>query len=184
MSRREPISTPRLSLVPLDAATAADLVDGRDGVVVAGDLVTDSATTGPLVAGRGWPHADTLDGLVAALASGDADALPWLVVLLDPAQSSAAIVIGDVGWKGTPGPDGQVEIGYGLAAPYRRRGLATEAVGAFVDWLTARADVRQIDAEAHAGNLASRRLLERLGFSIELVDDGYVWYRRTAIDRS
>lgn len=183
MSRREPISTPRLTLVPLDAASAAELVEGRNGALVAGDLVTDSSAAGPLVAGRGWPHADTLDGLVGALASGDADALPWLVVLLDPDQSNAAFVIGDVGWKGTPGLDGRVEIGYGLAAPYRGEGLATEAVGAFVDWLAARPDVLRIDAEVHVGNVASRRLLESLGFTIELVEAGYVWYGRSTPKR-
>ncbi len=163
MSLRTPIRTTRLMLVPLDPETAAELVAGRDG---------------GLVAGRGWPHADTVDGLMASLNSGDADALPWLVVLDD---GDEPCVIGDVGWKGTPGPARRVEIGYGLAVPYRRKGYATEAVGAYVKWLESRADVVQIDAEVRADNVASRRLLERLGFTVALVEGSYIWYGRSAV---
>lgn len=164
MSLRATIRTPRIALVPLDPATAAELVAGRDG---------------GLVAGRGWPHADTVDSLLAGLHGGNVDALPWLVLLV--VDSDEPCVIGDVGWKGTPGPDGRVEIGYGLAAPYRRQGYATEAVGAFVGWLEACADVVQIDAEVRADNVASRRLLECLGFTIALVEGHFIWYGRTAV---
>lgn len=91
-----------------------------------------------------------------------------------------ACVIGDLGWKGVPGPDGTVEIGYGVAVPYRGQGYATEAVAALLGWLDARPDVRLVRAEALADNLASRRLLTRLGFAVERVDDPYVWYERRA----
>lgn len=164
MSLRTTIRTPRMELVPVDPATAAEIVAGRDG---------------GLVPGRGWPHADTVDGLLAGLHGGDVDALPWLVLLADD-SSGEPCVIGDVGWKGTPGPDRRVEIGYGLAAPYRRKGYATEAVGAFVGWLDTRADVAQIDAEVRADNLASRRLLDRLGFAVTLVEGNFIWYSRSA----
>lgn len=168
MSRRETIRAERVTLVPLDAVAAAELVAGRGG---------------GLQTARGWPHADTLDAVRAGLATGDADALPWLVLLTDDAMAPGEpLVVGDLGWKGTPSPDGRVEIGYGIAAPYRRKGLATAAVAAFVDWLEARSDVRCVDAEVHADNVASRRLLERLGFTIEVVEGGYVWYGRSRPD--
>ena len=67
---REPISTPRLVLVPVAPETAA--------AIVAGDL------TG-IAAGSGWPHADTLDGL--RMGGG------WLVTL-------DGVVIGDCGTHG------------------------------------------------------------------------------------
>lgn len=164
MTRRETIRTPRLALVPLGRATAAELVAGRDG---------------GLVTHRGWPHADTLDAIAGGLTSGDCDALPWLVLLAD--DTIGAGVIGDLGWKGTPGPDGRVEIGYGLAGPYRGKGYATEAVGAFVDWLAECPDIQQVDAEVRADNLASRRLLERLGFTVALVEGNFIWYGRSAV---
>ena len=56
-------------------------------------------------------------------------------------------MIGDAGWKGRPGPDGTAEIGYGLAARYRGRGYATEALEALVSWMVARPDCARLTAE-------------------------------------
>lgn len=57
-----------------------------------------------------------------------------------------------------------VEIGYGVDKAFRGRGLATEAVGALVDWGRGRADVDVFLAETLTANLASRRVLEKRGF--------------------
>jgi RimJ/RimL family protein N-acetyltransferase len=155
--RREPIVTERLVLEPLTlAATTA---------MLAGDVAE-------LRPAPGWPHADTIDALTAFAAAGarDEDG-PWLVRLRETGQ-----VIGDLGPKGGPGPDGTAEIGYGLAVPYRGRGYGTEAVGALAGWLLAREDCSRVIAEVLADNLASRRLLERLGFTLERHDSPYVWY--------
>src|SRR5262245_58867583 len=69
--------------------------------------------------------------------------------------------------KGWVDDDGRVEIAYELRGPHRGKGLGSEAVGALVDWLRYQPDVRAVVAEAHVGNTASRRLLERLGFQPE-----------------
>lgn len=165
--QRETIHSRRLTLVPLDSAQAEDLLVGEFG---------------DLVAGAGWPHADTLDGIRAAVEATDADALPWLVQLTAGPDAYAVldgpVVIGDLGWKGVPGPGGEVEIGYGIAGPYRRRGYGAEAVRALLGWLDARPDVTRLSAEVRADNVGSRRLLERLGFTLERVDGAYLWYQR------
>ncbi len=57
-----------------------------------------------------------------------------------------------------------VEIGYGVDEAFRGRGLATEAVGALVDWGRGREDVDAILAETLTANLPSRRVLEKCGF--------------------
>ncbi|MBQ7109749.1 MAG: GNAT family N-acetyltransferase [Thermoguttaceae bacterium] len=57
-----------------------------------------------------------------------------------------------------------VEIGYGVDEAFRGRGLATEAVGALVDWGREREDVGVIVAETSTANLPSRRVLEKCGF--------------------
>lgn len=57
-----------------------------------------------------------------------------------------------------------VEIGYGVDEALRGRGLATEAVGALVDWGRDREDVGVIFAETLTANLPSRRVLEKNGF--------------------
>lgn len=112
----------------------------------------------PFDVGRGWPHADTADAL-RPVASSDDGAGTFLIV-------ADGLVVGDCGWYGPPGDDGEVEIGYGLAAPYRGRGLGTAAVRELLEWLRTQPEVRRVVAETSADNVASRRLLDRLGFTL------------------
>lgn len=145
-----------MRLVPCSVALARAVVDG--------DL---SGVT----AGRGWPHADTLDALRPYAEHGSDDLPgPFLVVHDD-------VVVGDCGWYGPPDDTGTVEIGYGLAAPYRGRGLGTEAVRALLDWLATQPGIRTVVARTDTTNLASRRLLERLGFTVESTEGNAVTYR-------
>lgn len=155
MRDREPIHTARLVLVPVGAAAAA--------AVVAGDL-------SGVAAGAGWPHTDTLDGLRLGLEHGTD--LGWFVTL-------DGLVVGDCGTHGTPDSSGAVEIGYGLAGAYRGRGLGTELCRALTAWLLGRPDVRRVVACTHAAaNPASRRVLEKSGFTFDRDSDGMAWYVR------
>lgn len=65
--------------------------------------------------------------------------------------------------------DEPVEIGYWLGKPYWGRGYMTEAVGAVVPHAFAAFGVDRIVASVFVGNPASRRVLERCGFT---------WYGR------
>ena len=150
------IESEHLVLAPIPRADALALLAGRE--------------VPTLVAGCGWPTADTLGGLALevtqAVASHETDDTGdtanhtgWFVVL----RSSGA-VIGDCGWLGGPNADGTAEIGYGLAAPYRGRGYGTEAVGALVSWCRRQPGVRRLVADVLPANAASRRLLASLSF--------------------
>ncbi len=86
------------------------------------------------------------------------------------------IVVGELGTKAPPDEAGVVEIGYGLAAPSRGRGLGTRAVRLLVAMLLARPDVTAVAAEVAIDNLASKRLLERLGFRLIARGDGHLRY--------
>lgn len=119
--------------------------------------------------GRGWPHENTLDALRAAMTSED-DAT-WLIRL-----AATGEVIGDCGTKGPQDPSGTTEIGYGLAGPWRCRGYGGEAVRALVGWAFTQPGFRRLTAEVCQDNLASRRLLERLGFGLYRVEGAHVWY--------
>ena len=123
--------------------------------------------TGGRAAGRGWPHPDTGAGLAFSESGG----WTWLILDADGA------VVGECGTK-TPPWAGSVEIGYGLAAPSRGHGLGTRAVRALTTWLAARPDVHRVEAYVATDNLASRRLLERLGFAIDRLDGEEVVYAR------
>jgi RimJ/RimL family protein N-acetyltransferase len=120
----------------------------------------------------GWPHADTAAGLGFAADDGQGPAWTWLVIDDD------GRIAGECGVKGPPGPDGVVEIGYGLAGPSRGHGLGGRAVTALVEQVAARPQVRRVDARVATGNVASRRVLERLGFTLVEVDRVELRYTR------
>ncbi len=120
--------------------------------------------------GAGWPHADTADALRPLAEHGaEGDDGGWLIVV-------DGQVIGDCGWRGGPDPDGDAELGYGLSDRYRGQGLGTRAVAVMADWCAGQPGVARLTAEVLPGNLASRRLLERLGFREEGITAGYVRY--------
>ena len=126
-----------------------------------------TSPTGGLATAPGWPHADTEAGLAFAASGGWA----WLIVDDD------GRVAGGCGVKCPPGPDGVVEIGYGLAGQSRGRGLGGRAVSALLHELRGRTGVRLIEARVVADNVASRRLLERLRFECVDVEGAEVLYR-------
>ena len=146
------LRTEHLVLAPVQATEARAVLAGEPSVPV----------------GPGWPLADTVETLRAALEYGGD--LGWFV-LLDGA------VIGDCGVHGGVDSDGDLEIRYGIAVPHRRRGYATEVVGALVQWAWGQPEVRRVVARrVLADNVASRRALERCGFTLTDADARYVAY--------
>jgi ribosomal-protein-alanine N-acetyltransferase len=71
--------------------------------------------------------------------------------------------IGSLCFKGGP-KSGAVELGYGIDAPYRNKGYATEAVKAAMNWAFYRQDAYFVLAETEKENAASVRVLEKNGF--------------------
>jgi RimJ/RimL family protein N-acetyltransferase len=63
--------------------------------------------------------------------------------------------------------DGIAEVGY-LVAPWARgRGCASTALRALCDWAFAALGVRRIEWRAYIGNVASRRVAQKAGFTME-----------------
>ena len=154
------ISTPRLVLRPVSASLAA--------AVIAGDLSV-------LDAGDGWPTEDTVDGLRMVVTDG---APAWLVTL-------GGRAIGDCGSHGPVDEAGAVELGFGLAAPYRGQGYGTEVARGLAEHLGAQPGVRRVVARGVLpGNVASRRALERVGFLVERETADGVWYERSVAPAS
>jgi GNAT superfamily N-acetyltransferase len=103
--------------------------------ILAGDL-------SGLTLGERWPHQGTLDGLrmVAECQAGlvpDSQPQAWLV-LLD------GVVIGECGTSVPANEAGDIEIGFGLAEPYRGRGFGTEMLVALSRWLLAQDGVHRV----------------------------------------
>ncbi len=82
----------------------------------------------------------------------------WLIVRKDGAN------IGSLSFKGPP-EEGIAEIGYGIAEEYRGFGYATEALETLLEWAFEQPGLTCVAAETEPGNLASRRVLEKCGFT-------------------
>jgi RimJ/RimL family protein N-acetyltransferase len=146
-----PVTVGDLVLRPVSRELAAALV--------AGDF------TG-ITAGEGWPHEDSLDGL-GMVAQGRA--LGWLVTLDD-------LVVGECGTHAMQDGAEVVEIGYGLAAPYRGRGYGRAVVRALSQWFVGQPGITGLVAHTLPGNVPSRRSLESAGFRLDGEDDGECRY--------
>jgi hypothetical protein len=169
--------TARLDLVPLTVEEASAQLAGvpadlgwAPGFPSAGDLVAASR----IVSGE-WPTATT--------------AVPWGVwVILERASGMA---IGGIGFKSVPDVTGSVEIGYGLIAASWGNGLATEAVTSITS-IAHRNGARVVRAITDDVNIASRRVLEKCGYTQVQTDGGEIHWahvvtpysRRTSVEQS
>jgi RimJ/RimL family protein N-acetyltransferase len=63
--------------------------------------------------------------------------------------------------------EGIAEIGYWAAAHCRGRGVTTEAVTAVCQWGLTSGGVQRLEWYAEVGNIASRRVAEKVGFVVE-----------------
>jgi len=91
------------------------------------------------------------------------EAVGWLIWYFILGDGTDRVVIGNGGFKGEP-VDGAVEIGYSVIPRYQARGLASEAVGALVDWAFSHEGVRRVVAQTLPESNASQALLHKIGF--------------------
>ena len=102
----------------------------------------------------------------------DAESYIGRVGPVDPPLSLAIIVdgraAGGVGLQPMTDVNRQTaEIGYWIGAAFWGRGIATEAVTLVTDWAFGAHGFLRIFAQPFAGNLASRRVLEKAGYELE-----------------
>jgi [ribosomal protein S5]-alanine N-acetyltransferase len=99
-------------------------------------------------------------------ADGREQWLNWVIRL--PSGEVAGYV------QATVTADGRAGIAYELASRYWGRGVARRAVEAMTDELAAHYRMQTLTAVLKRANGRSRRLLERLGFSLVSAEDGRV----------
>jgi [ribosomal protein S5]-alanine N-acetyltransferase len=96
------------------------------------------------------------------------ETLPTFAVVLDDR------VIGTVNFT----IDGRVAmIGYAIARAHWGRGIATEAARAAMQWAIAEHALVEVWASTDVQNIASRRVMEKLGMTLEREDAREVRYR-------
>lgn len=135
----------------------------------------------PLVLKQCYENGPELENHLIELAETPALLLwgSWLVI-----SQADGNIIGDIGFKGLPSANKDVEIGYGLLDRYQNNGYATEAVGALVDWALSRPDVATVFAETTVTNRASIRVLEKIGFQKTNESDRSLHWSRHQTDVS
>ncbi len=84
-------------------------------------------------------------------------------------------VIGDVGFMGPPDATGAVSVGCGITEDARGQGYATEALTAVLEWAREQSGLTCVLADTTRSNLASQRLLERVGLR-RVGEDGELLY--------
>jgi RimJ/RimL family protein N-acetyltransferase len=102
----------------------------------------------------------------------------WVHGSLDLAIETNGHLIGDVQARMGAGqrlPPGVVELGVDLYDPAQRgKGYGAEAVALMTTWLLERGIADRVQASTAVGNLAMRRVLEKLGFTFEGVMRGFM----------
>jgi RimJ/RimL family protein N-acetyltransferase len=88
----------------------------------------------------------------------------WVQLTVE--EREAGHVVGDIGFTRADGEPGVMKIGYTMAPAFQRRGYATEAVGALVDYLFDTLGVEVVRAFASAENVASIRVAEKVGLML------------------
>jgi RimJ/RimL family protein N-acetyltransferase len=89
----------------------------------------------------------------------DGSGYPWAVI-----AKATGEFLGVVEMRISPP---KAEFGYVICERYWGRGYATEACQAVVDWVLAQPQMYRIQATCHPDNLASARVLRKLGLSME-----------------
>jgi RimJ/RimL family protein N-acetyltransferase len=152
------ITMPRLTLIPSDLAMArAENFDRAAFARLIGARVPEN-----------WPPETAADALPWFLERLESDAanFGWLAwyALLDGSAAEDRVLLGGIGFKGRPGQDGTVEVGYSVLPQFQRRGFAGEMLGGILDWAFASSEVARVVADTMPSNAASMRLLSRKGF--------------------
>lgn len=98
----------------------------------------------------------------------------WIVIDIESNQ-----IVSELGFKGTPDQNSEVEIGYGTFPHQERKGYMTEAVGIVCKWALSRIDVRGVLAETDMRNAASIRVVQKNGFVQFAETNKMLWWRKT-----
>ncbi|GAB1691280.1 GNAT family N-acetyltransferase [Krasilnikovia sp. M28-CT-15] len=124
---------------------------------------------------QSWEAPFSLDAaraFVAEMAVADPDGPGWFQYAAE--RTADHVLVGDVGVGTHPGGR-QADLGFTLAPQHRGHGYATEAVTAVLDHLFRVRGLHRVSAECDARNLASARLLERVGFTSEGLRRQHTW---------
>lgn len=152
------IKTKRLKLIPCTKEILKGLIDENL-----------FETTGQKIS-ENWPIEDIKDALPIFLTWSKTGYTPlgwgmWLVVSIEE-----NIVVGGAGFIGPADESNSVEIGYSIAPEFRRNGYTLEACTELINWAFSKG-VKTINAKCEKTNIASIKLLEKLGMEFSQINE-------------
>jgi RimJ/RimL family protein N-acetyltransferase len=158
---REQIESQRLMLQELTVDSML--------AIVAGDVAA-AAPSSPE-----YPPAGSLVGLRIRLEKAAQGRVtgPWFQIV----RRADGVAIGDLNFHDAPNEVGEVVVGMNLVPSSQGCGLGTEALATACAWALAQPQVRSMCADVHEGNLASRRMAEKVGMRLVEVVGGECHYR-------
>ncbi|MFO0832178.1 MAG: GNAT family N-acetyltransferase [Phycisphaerales bacterium] len=153
MPEPQPVSTPRLLLRPFTRAELEADLQGRAAL----EQALAPARPAPDWPNQHWDHS-AVRWLLDKLDNHPDEPLwrAWLILLKDGPRLTA---VGTMGFKGPPGPDGLVEVGYGVVTSLWRRGIASEALAGLIHWARSDQRVRGVCAHTRPADPASGGVL-------------------------
>jgi RimJ/RimL family protein N-acetyltransferase len=126
---------------------------------------------GGVVPGQRWESGYPLDGTLVAMAMQVEQPRATPFGHFQILRRSDETVIGDVGFHGPPDDLGEVSVGFGIVPEARGRGYASEALHAVITWALRQPEVRAVQADTDLVNLASQRVLQKVGMRL-VADEG------------
>lgn len=152
--------TPRLRLLPFGAHYARCALEDR------ALLASMLGATVP----ENWPNPDLAEALPYFIDS--LTAIPalstWIALAV---EKTGNVLIGSGGFLGLPEEDGTVELGFGLVPAYQGKGYATEIAQEMLRRAFREPTVRGVRGRCLPDNQPSMRLLQRLGFTADGIDE-------------
>jgi [ribosomal protein S5]-alanine N-acetyltransferase len=152
--------TPRLELRPITLPIVLAVLEGRRRSDIEAMIGAEMPWT--------WPSRQLVEQVFQAsleAVRADPDKRLWGDRLMVTREGPPAVV-GSIIFDGRPGPSGTCSIGYGVEEANQRKGYATEALRATLDWAFAQPECQRIRATTSAWHQGSIRVLEKIGMRL------------------
>ena len=164
------VESDRLMIYPLDRDQLDVYLQAGDKFEHLFNLASTGRTVSPEVKEMVEKH--TLSKMKAATADNYLFHTFWIVV-----NKSSRRIVAELGFKGEPNKEGEIEIGYGTLPDSRNKGFMTEAVGAMIEWARTQQGLRWLLAETDETNIASIRIVQKNNFRFDYKKGKMFWWR-------